>query len=102
MSDTKSLKQPDPVLVVNLFPSLQAGLVELLAGLSNAEWEQPIRYSTWTVREVALHLLGGEIGNLSRRRDAYTLPAKPIQSWADRVSFINDLNDQWLIGARRI
>lgn len=97
-----SLKQPDPVLVIELFPSLQAGLVELLTDLSETEWEQPIRHSTWTVREVALHLLGGEIGNLSRRRDRYSLPAKPIESWADRVAFINGLNDEWLIGARRI
>jgi hypothetical protein len=97
-----SMKQPDPVLVVDLFPSLQTGLVDLLASLSGVEWEQPIRYSTWTVREVALHLLGGEIGNLSRRRDGYTLPAKHRESWRDRVNFINELNDQWLIGARRI
>jgi len=56
------------------------------------------------VKEVALHLLGGEIGNLSRRRDAFSPPSAPISlnSWGDTVAFINDLNDRWLIGARRI
>jgi hypothetical protein len=77
-------------------------LVDLLTGLSSTDWGQQIRYSTWTVREVALHLLGGEIGNISRRRDTYRLPTKPAQSWEDRVAVINGLNDEWLVGAQRI
>ncbi len=98
-----SLKSPEPVLTVDLLPSLQAGLVELLTELRESDWQQPIQNSTWTVRDVALHLLGGEIGNLSRRRDGYTLPVtRPIHSWNDSVAFVNELNDNWLIGARRI
>jgi hypothetical protein len=54
------------------------------------------------VKDVALHLLGGEIGILSRRRDAFTPPGVNIQSWADLVVFINQLNDDWLRATRRI
>ncbi len=102
MKSFLSLKPPDPVLTVDLFPGLHAGLVELLSGLDAAAWEQPIRFSTWTVRDVALHLLGGELGNLSRRRDVYTPTAKRFESASELVAFINELNGQWLVGARRI
>jgi len=54
------------------------------------------------VKDVALHLLGGEIGILSRRCDAFTPPGANIQSWADLVAFINQLNDDWLRATRRI
>jgi hypothetical protein len=94
------LKRPEPVLVVDLFPALQAGLCDLLEGLSTADWQQPV--DDWTVKDVALHLLGGEVGILSRRRDEYTPEAKAIQSWEALVEFINEINDLWVKGSRRI
>jgi uncharacterized protein (TIGR03083 family) len=56
----------------------------------------------WTVRDVALHLLGGDVGILSRQRDGYAPPRSPIESWDELVAFINHLNDTWLQAARRI
>jgi hypothetical protein len=51
---------------------------------------------------VALHLLGGDVGILSRQRDAYQLPGPPIAGWDDLVVFINALNEQWVAATRRI
>jgi hypothetical protein len=53
------------------------------------------------VKDVALHLLGGEIGNLSRRRDGHALEAS-IQGWDELVSAINTWNQDWVMAARRI
>src|SRR5207248_376713 len=39
---------------------------------------------------------------LSRRRDGYSVTMMPTQTWEDRVAFVNGLNDQWLVAARRI
>src|SRR5438046_934950 len=97
------MKRPQPVLVVDLFPDIQRGLIDLLRSLDPDDWQRPITNSTWTVKEVALHLLGGDLGNLSRRRDGQeSRPDKPIESKADLVAFINELNDVWVRAARRL
>jgi len=44
---------------------------------------------------VALHLLGDEIGNLSRRRDGNVSKAT-INNWDELVIFINDWNQSWV------
>jgi uncharacterized protein (TIGR03083 family) len=97
------MERPQPVLVVDLFPAVQQGLVDLLASLALEDWQRPIANSTWTVKDVALHLLGGDLGNLSRRRDAQeSRPEKPIQSREELAAFINDLNDVWVRATRRL
>ncbi len=91
-----------PILVVDLFPELQAGLLELLDSLGQADWLQPVSNSTWTVKELALHLLGDDLGNLSRRRDGYSPPSRPPESWPDLVALINESNEQWVAATRRL
>jgi hypothetical protein len=50
---------------------------------------------------VALHLLGDEVGNLSRRRDGYAL-AVSLDSWPDLVAWLGDWNQRWVESTRRI
>lgn len=69
------LKKPQPVLVSDLFPDLLRELLALLRALGVQDWQWPTTSGGWTVKDVALHLLGGEIGNLSRRRDGHSLEA---------------------------
>jgi uncharacterized protein (TIGR03083 family) len=95
------LMAPEPVLVADLFPELLDALLELLAGLPAADWNKATVCSGWRVRDVALHLLGGEIGNLSRRRDGHVLGAS-IQAWDELVTTINDWNQSWVQAAQRI
>ena len=47
----------------------QASLVALLASLRDADWAAPTEAGRWTVKDVALHLLDGDLGQLSRGRD---------------------------------
>jgi uncharacterized protein (TIGR03083 family) len=50
----------------------RAVLLELLRGLSASDWEQPTECPEWTVKGVALHILGDDLSLLSRQRDATT------------------------------
>jgi len=100
--ETRSLLQPpQPVIVIDLFPEILTELVRLLSSLSAEEWQKPTVCAGWSVKDVALHLLGGEIGNLSRRRDGHALGAS-ISSWQDLVKFINDWNQGWVKTTQRI
>src|SRR5258708_28421883 len=96
------MKPPEPILVTHLFGDLHQALLELLTSLNPDDWRQPIVHSTWTVKEVALHLLGGDIGILSRRRDGFAEESRAITSFADLVAFINDRNETWLKATRRL
>ncbi len=63
----------EPVLVIDLFPLERQSLLQLLAQLSEEEWYQPTVCAGWTVKDIALHVLGDDIGLLSRKRDAFEL-----------------------------
>jgi uncharacterized protein (TIGR03083 family) len=96
-----SLSAPEPVILVDLFPAILDGLLDLLRGLSAEEWDRPTACEDWSVKDVALHMLGGEIGNLSRRRDGHAVPAT-IATWAELVAYINGWNVDWVQATRRI
>ena len=91
-----------PILVSHLFPELLEGLLALLASLATEEWERPTMCAGWSVQDVALHLLGVEVGNLSRKRDRFSLPTQPIHHADNLVALINDLNESWVQATRRI
>jgi uncharacterized protein (TIGR03083 family) len=92
--------QPEPINVLDLFPEERRALVDLLTGLTPAEWEQPTVCYGWSVKDVALHILGGDLGNISRRRDGFSAPAGT--SAPDLVAFVNGFNDEWVRAARRL
>jgi uncharacterized protein (TIGR03083 family) len=95
------LKQPQPIIVVDLFPEILEHLLDLLSGLSAEDWEKPTACSLWSVKGVALHLLGDEVGNLSRRRDGHAWSGD-IESWENLVSLINEWNEMWVDATQRI
>jgi uncharacterized protein (TIGR03083 family) len=99
--ETRSLQPPEPVIVVALFPEILAELVRLLSGLSTEEWQKPTVCPGWSVKDVALHLLGDEVGNLSRRRDGHALSAS-ITGWEDLVALVNNANQGWVQATQRI
>jgi uncharacterized protein (TIGR03083 family) len=94
------MKPLEPVYVVDLFEPMLNRLLELLRQLSEEEWYLATPCEGWTVKDVALHLLGDDVGQLSRGRDkdtSYTLPAG-----IDFVSRINAQNAFWVEATRRI
>ncbi|MCH7577299.1 MAG: maleylpyruvate isomerase family mycothiol-dependent enzyme [Chloroflexi bacterium] len=100
------MKPIDPVLVVDLFPAERDALLELLSGLSEEEWSRPTVCAGWSVKDVALHLLGDDIGKLSRGRDAFSgaafVPKEGRDFEADLLAFINEANERWVRATRRI
>ena len=97
----KALERMD---VVGLFPEINAELVSLLRGLGDADWERPTAAGAWRVKDVAAHLLDGDVRRLSFQRDGMPVPPPdvPIQGYADLVGFLNRLNAEWVQAARRI
>jgi uncharacterized protein (TIGR03083 family) len=101
MGRVSGLRQPDPIIVVDRFPEVLHQLLDLLGSLSDEDWKRPTACTGWSVKDVALHLLGGEVGNLSRRRDDYALITS-IASMEELVAVINDWNQSWIVAGRRI
>ena len=96
------MQPPEPIIVADLFPEVLDSLLVLLSGLSAEDWQKPTACPGWSVKDVALHLLGGEIGNLSSRRDKHVVSGASIDGWDELVRFIDDLNQGWVAVARRI
>src|SRR5438105_15324329 len=93
------LQPPEPVRVLDLFAAERAALLDLLSGLTDEEWERPTVCADWSVKDVALHILGGDLANLSRRRDEFE-GFSPEQG-ENLISFLNRFNEQWVDVARR-
>jgi uncharacterized protein (TIGR03083 family) len=101
MQEPFNLREPEPILVLDQLEETLAHFLKLLSSLRRNEWERPTPCEGWSVKDVALHLLGVEIGNLSVRRDQFHL-AGGTSSWEEQVSTVNQWNQVWVEAARRI
>jgi uncharacterized protein (TIGR03083 family) len=95
------VKRPGEVVVVDRFAPLRMRLLGLLADLSEDDWTRPTAAPQWSVKDVAAHLLGGDLGILSRNRDGFRPPATLV-TYADLVDLVNRLNAEWVLAARRM
>jgi uncharacterized protein (TIGR03083 family) len=101
VSGKSGLKNPEPILIADLFPEILEGLLALLSDLGPDDWSQPTVCWGWSAKDVALHLLGIEIGNLSYRRDGFDYGV-PVEGWEALVGSVNNSNQSWVEAARRI
>lgn len=95
------LEPVPPINVIHLFPAMRVALLDLLRALSDEEWQLPTVCTGWTVKDVAQHILGDDVGNLSRRRDGYKLIAD-IDGLDELIAFINNWNEEWVRATRRL
>jgi len=91
-----------PIEVVHLLPVLDKKLIELLKSLSPEEWQQQTIAKLWKVKDVAAHLLDGNIRILSMLRDNYFGEKADIKSYQDLVDFLNGLNADWVKAMKRV
>lgn len=87
------MRVPEPVRTEHLFSPLHDELIALLRGLSAEEWSAPTVAGSWTVKDVAAHLLDTAIRRLAIQRDGY-LPPGPFDP--------NSANRDWVAAAQRL
>jgi len=99
--------EPGPIDVLDLFPGERAALLDLLEELDAAAWAAPTACAGWLVKDVALHLLGDDVGRLSGGRDkfpnpSFGAPGLDPSTWVGLVAAIDRQNAAWVEGTRRI
>jgi uncharacterized protein (TIGR03083 family) len=105
MISPSEIQPLEPIDVVDLFLPERESLLRLLTALTDEQWDAPTVCPGWSVRDVALHVLGVDFANLSRRRDGWRDAGNAGPSddpWPALVEFINQFNQQWVEAARRI
>ncbi len=97
------MKRPGPIDTVSLFQDLDDELNSLLLSLTAEDWQKQTIAREWQVKDVAAHLLDGNIRAISMFRDHY-FPPKPenINDYRDLVNYLNDINRNWVNAMKRV
>ena len=96
------MRSPDPILVAPLFEPVNNELVALLRSLTPAEWDAPTAAPSWSVKDVASHLLDTTLRRLSMHRDGYMPRMKDDAFAGGLAKFVNDANAEWVSVSRRL
>ncbi len=97
------MQKLQPIHCVDLFPGVNALLLELLHSLSPDDWARPTVCSQWDVKDVTAHILDGMMRRLSLQRDAYSPGGSGgTRSYAELVAFINRMNMDWTNALKRV
>lgn len=91
-----------PVDVAHLLPVLDHMLIDLLNNLRESDWQQHTVARRRTVKDVAGHLLDGNIRLLSILRDGHAGEPYSAETYADLVAFLDRLNADWLRAMKRV
>ncbi|KIC89424.1 maleylpyruvate isomerase N-terminal domain-containing protein [Flavihumibacter sp. ZG627] len=88
---------------VALFPVLDKLLIECLRSCAEEDWKRFTLARKWTVKDVAAHLLDGNIRTISMLRDGhFGEPPAGINSYSDLVNYLNNLNADWVAAYKRV
>lgn len=97
------MPQLPPISVLAEIRELDAHLISLLRSLTPPDWHRPTTARLWMVKDLAAHLLDGNLRTLSILRDGYAGdPPGEIGSYADLVAYLNRLNAEWVQATRRL
>jgi Mycothiol maleylpyruvate isomerase N-terminal domain len=97
------VNHPSIIDTIDLFPKLDLELIALLRGLSDQDWEKQTLAPLWKVKDIAAHLLDGNIRTISMLRDNYFGGnSGNIDSYRELVSFLNGLNSDWVKAMKRM
>ena len=99
-----------PFDVMEFLAEVREGGVRLLQSLSEQEWRLPTACAGWSVHDVALHIGGGLLANVSRRRDQHVGNFQefepPNNATLDEherlIHTLNGWNEAWVLAGRRI
>lgn len=90
------------IQTIHLFRPLNRKLLEMLRSLPPADWSRPTVASRWTIKDVASHLLDGNLRTISLYRDQWPLPPATIKDYRELVDYLNRLNADWIKATQRL
>ena len=96
------MREIEPLEVKGLFPGLLEELLKVLESLSAEEWDLPTTCPGWSVHDLASHVLGVEVGQLSMGRDGYGAALIDAGDWDDLVAGLNCHNERWVRSMRGV
>ena len=97
------LDHPSIIQTIQLFPRLDSELISLLKSLSPDDWRLQTLAPKWKVKDVAAHLLDGNIRAISNLRDNYFgEKSDNVSSYHELVSFLDGLNASWVKAMERM
>lgn len=92
-----------PFLLIDELRKLDRLLIECLRNLTQEQWNAQTVARQWKVKDVALHLLDGNLRALSMLRDGYWAdPNAAFNSYEELLAYLNGLNATWIEGTRRL
>ncbi len=93
-----SLREVGSVDAASALEKERAAFVTLLEQLSADEWASSTECPAWTVKGIALHVLGDDLSLLSRQRDQ-AQPAvfrNDAGEWAGSYRSLDEFNEHWV------
>jgi uncharacterized protein (TIGR03083 family) len=93
----------EPFLLIEELKELDELLVDYLRDLTPEQWNAQTVARKWRVKDVALHLLDGNLRAISMLRDGYwSEPNTEFNSYEELLAYLNGLNASWIEGTRRL
>lgn len=90
------------IQTLHLFRPLNRKLIDVLQSLTPADWSRSTVAGSWTIKDVASHLLDGNLRVISMYRDHWQLPSSSINTYDELVDYLNRLNADWVTATRRL
>jgi len=90
------------IQTVHLFRPLNSKLIAMLRALAPADWSRVTVAGSWTIKDVASHLLDGNLRVISMYRDNWQLPSASMNTYRELVDYLNRLNAEWVAATRRL
>jgi hypothetical protein len=86
-----------------IFSDLNEEYTKLLKNLKPTDWSKSTVCKGWDVRAITVHLLDTNLRRLSIGRDGHSfLKNKQFSTYEQLVTFLNDLNAEWILAMRRV
>jgi uncharacterized protein (TIGR03083 family) len=94
---------PGPIHTLHLIYELDEKLIALLRALRPEDWGKPTLARQWKVKDVAAHLLDGNIrGTAMLGHNFFGESPGEIKTYKDLVNFLNQLNADWVKAMKRV
>jgi uncharacterized protein (TIGR03083 family) len=88
-----------PVGTLPLMRTVRARLHELVDDLADDDWHRPTVCPGWDVADIVAHVIGDDLGRLSRTHDGVALTPRPGE---DLPTFLDRINEEWVVAFRRL